>query len=124
MSLKRSRRSASVNGAGLERSGMTPRVAYEALDDEEARRCYSCMHVLIPGRDDLAIEIQDRIQESYKRSHIFGRQISVEQATWQGRARLSAKHLRKGIQHALFALRLFVIPAEMNSNCDLAGQDE
>lgn len=43
------------------------RAAREPLSEDE-RFCGSCFRPLMPGRDDLAIEIQDRILESYKKS--------------------------------------------------------
>lgn len=87
------------------------------LSQEQPERfCYSCSHPLIQVRDDLAIEIQDQIQASYKQPDIFSQLVRAEQASWRGRFRLSAKHLRISMSHALSGARLLVIPAESYSS--------
>lgn len=89
------------------------------------RYCWSCSRLLTPGLpdDDLAIETQNQILESYEISRAFGLTREADKRTILGRLGQAARHLRLAVQHTGTALRLLLIPAGMRASSGLSQKD-
>lgn len=69
------------------------------------RFCDSCFRPLIVGQDDLAIQIQDQIRESYNQSRSSGRCVEAPPLSATDHLLISARHSRQAVQHMSAALR-------------------